>query len=134
MLTNDNNGDVDGHKPIDEEVTIEELKAQVALEEVNSRLAAKRLALMRAEADISNLSIKSVSTSSVVRSPAKKIYKAADPNDDPPGGDHDPNETIGYESSNSRDPTQDVDSHNHNLFDDVEVESTESPTLPTFDH
>ena len=65
--------DVDGHKPIDEGITIEELKAQVALEEVNSRLAAKRLALLRAEADVSNLSIKSVSTSSVVRSPAKKI-------------------------------------------------------------
>ena len=63
VSTNDKMADVCRHKPTDENVTIEELKAQVALEEVNSRLAAKRLALMRAEADVSNLSIGSAKPS-----------------------------------------------------------------------
>ena len=75
---------------INERLLLEKLKAEVALEEANTRLASKRLAL--AEAELSN---QSLNDSSVIKSPAKKINKVRTGNGDPPGDDPVPDEDSG---------------------------------------
>jgi len=77
---------------------LEKVKAEVALEGSNQRLATKRLAL--AEAELSNISIRSQGDPSIINSPAKKVNKTKTGDGDPPGGDPEPdNDTAEYISS-----------------------------------